>query len=124
MVPFRALVDRTRIPRPWRNQPACCVFVVFHPASLPCGVPTKADAVPSGGLWIREIKHDGFRVIARKTGNQVRLYSRPGTDFTRRSRLIAEAIASLRSQSCILDDGEAVICDNSRRLLQGRWHEE
>jgi bifunctional non-homologous end joining protein LigD len=91
---------------------------------LPCGLPTKADAVPSVGLWIREIKHDGFRVIARKIGNQVRFYSRPGTDFTWRSRLIAEAIASLRSQSCILDDGEAVICDNSRRLLQGRWHEE
>jgi ATP-dependent DNA ligase len=26
---------------------------------------------------VREIKHDGFRVIARKNGAQVRLYSRP-----------------------------------------------
>jgi ATP-dependent DNA ligase len=23
---------------------------------------------PSGELWLHEIKHDGFRVIARKTG--------------------------------------------------------
>jgi ATP-dependent DNA ligase len=42
----------------------------------PC-LPTKADTLPSGGLWIHEIKHDGFRIIARKNGAQVRLYSRP-----------------------------------------------
>jgi len=39
-------------------------------------------------LWLHEIKHDGFRIIARKTGAQVRLYSRPGNDFTRRFPLI------------------------------------
>jgi bifunctional non-homologous end joining protein LigD len=30
----------------------------------PC-LPTKTDKPPSGGLWIHEIKHDGFRIIAR-----------------------------------------------------------
>ena len=34
----------------------------------PC-LPTKADTLPSGGLWILEIKHDGLRVIARKKGD-------------------------------------------------------
>ena len=33
---------------------------------------------------IHEIKHDGFRIIARKDGERVTLYSRPGNDFTRR----------------------------------------
>ena len=42
----------------------------------PC-LPTKTDALPSGGQRIHEIKHDGFRIIARKNGAQVRLYSRP-----------------------------------------------
>ena len=42
----------------------------------PC-LPTKADTLPSGGLWIHEIKHDEFRIIACKNGAQVRLYSRP-----------------------------------------------
>ena len=42
----------------------------------PC-LPTKAHTLPSGGLWLHEIKHDGFRIIARKNGAQVRLYSRP-----------------------------------------------
>jgi hypothetical protein len=40
----------------------------------PC-LPTKTDKLPSGGQWLHEIKHDGFRVIARKNGAQVRLYS-------------------------------------------------
>jgi ATP-dependent DNA ligase len=31
----------------------------------PC-LPTKAPQPPSGTLWLHEIKHDGFRVIARK----------------------------------------------------------
>ena len=35
----------------------------------PC-LPTKTDTLPSGGLWIHEIKHDGFRIIARKSGRQ------------------------------------------------------
>jgi bifunctional non-homologous end joining protein LigD len=77
----------------------------------PC-LPTKTDELPSGGLWIHEIKHDGFRIIARKTGAQVRLYSRPGNDLTRRFPLIVETLTRLRSRSCIID-GEAVACDDN-----------
>ena len=36
-------------------------------------LPTKTDKLPSGDLWLHEIKHDGFRVIARKDGDRVRL---------------------------------------------------
>jgi hypothetical protein len=74
----------------------------------PC-LPTNASAPPSGKLWLHEIKHDGFRVMARKAGERVRLYSRPGNDLTYRFPLVVEALAKLRSQSCIID-GEAVAC--------------
>src|SRR5712671_1863076 len=77
----------------------------------PC-LPTKTDKLPSGDLWLHEIKHDGFRVIARKDGERVRLYSRPGNDMTRRFPQIVEALARLRSRSCIID-GEAVACDDN-----------
>ena len=77
----------------------------------PC-LPTKTDKLPSGDLWLHEIKHDGFRVIARKDGDRVRLYSRPGNDMTRRFPLIVEALERLRSRSCIID-GEAVACDDN-----------
>jgi bifunctional non-homologous end joining protein LigD len=74
--------------------------------------PNKADKLPSGGEWLHEIKHDGFRIIARKNGAQVRLYSRPGNDLTHRFPLIVETLARLRSRSCIID-GEAVACDDN-----------
>jgi len=75
-------------------------------------LPTKTERPPSGELWLHEIKHDGFRVIARKDGAKVRLYSRPGNDLTYRFPLIVESLARLRSRSCIID-GEAVACDES-----------
>src|SRR5262245_23165536 len=84
---------------------------------LPAGfialcLPTKATALPSGALWVHEIKHNGFRVIARNDGPRVRLYSRPGNDFTHRFPLIVDTLARLRSRSCIID-GEAVPCDEN-----------
>ena len=76
----------------------------------PC-LPTKAPRPPTAGKWLHEIKHDGFRVIARKAGEQVRLYSRPGNDLTRRFPAIVEALAGLKSHSYIID-GAAVACDD------------
>jgi bifunctional non-homologous end joining protein LigD len=77
----------------------------------PC-LPTKADSPPSGSVWLHEIKHDGFRLVARKDGDHVRLYSRPGNSLTERFPLIVEALLRLRSRSCIID-GEAVACDDN-----------
>jgi hypothetical protein len=75
---------------------------------LPC-LPTKARSPPAGDVWLHEIKHDGFRVIARKDGAGAKLYSRPGNDLTKRFPLIVEALARLRASSCTID-GEAVAC--------------
>jgi ATP dependent DNA ligase domain len=61
----------------------------------PC-LPTKIEKLPSGSQWLHEIKHDGFRVIARKDGDRVWLYSRPGNDLNHRFPLIGEALAGLR----------------------------
>jgi bifunctional non-homologous end joining protein LigD len=86
----------------------------LRPHALPAGfiapcLPTSGPQPPSGEPWLHEIKHDGFRVIGRKDGNRVRLYSRPGNDLTRRFPLIVDALTRLRSRSCIID-GEAVAC--------------
>ena len=41
----------------------------------PC-LPRRAKVPPSGPDWLHEIKHDGFRILARKAGNQVKLITR------------------------------------------------
>jgi ATP-dependent DNA ligase len=75
----------------------------------PC-LPMMAPRPPSGPLWFHEIKHDGFRIIARKNSRRVTLYDRLGNDLTQRFPLILKAMASL--PSCTID-GEAVTCDDS-----------
>jgi ATP-dependent DNA ligase len=96
-----------------RLRPAVIAFSYRHYAASPAGRVYRAEAQrpPSGPLWLHEIKHDGFRVIARKNGVKVRLYSRPGNDLTYRLPLIVETLARLRPRSCIID-GEAVVCDS------------
>ena len=80
---------------------------------VPRCLPTKAPQPPTGDTWLHEIKHDGFRVMARKDGDRVRLYSRPGNDLTYRFSLIVEALLRLRARSCV--DGGAVCCDDDGR---------
>jgi bifunctional non-homologous end joining protein LigD len=57
--------------------------------------------------WLHEVKHDGYRILARKEGSRVTLWSRYGTNFTDRLPKIAEALCSLAVESVLLD-GEAV----------------
>jgi bifunctional non-homologous end joining protein LigD len=43
----------------------------------PC-IPTLASKPPVGPQWIHEIKHDGYRLIARKRDGRLRLFTRRG----------------------------------------------
>jgi ATP-dependent DNA ligase len=42
--------------------------------------PVKASRPPSGADWVHEFKHDGYRMIVRRDGPSVRLYSRNAYD--------------------------------------------
>jgi bifunctional non-homologous end joining protein LigD len=64
----------------------------------PC-LPTKAPQPPTGDAWLHEIKHDGFRVVARKDGERVKLYSRPGNDLTCRFALNAPHLVPIEAWS-------------------------
>ena len=60
--------------------------------------------------WMYEEKVDGWRMIAYKTGHDVRLVSRRGLDHTARFRSLAKAIAALPSTNLVLD-GEVAVFD-------------
>ena len=70
--------------------------------------PTLVAKPPSGSTWLHEVKHDGYRILARKQGERVKLWSRYGTDFTDRLPRIAEAVRGLPAEH-VLVDGEAVV---------------
>jgi bifunctional non-homologous end joining protein LigD len=74
----------------------------------PC-IPTLATAPPTGIGWAHEIKHDGYRLLVRRDGISVRLFTRRGYDWTGRYPVIAEAAGRLRA-STFTSDGEAVVC--------------
>jgi bifunctional non-homologous end joining protein LigD len=74
---------------------------------IPTCQPTLANAAPSGPEWL-EIKHDGYRLIARKDGDRVRLWTRWGNSWTRRAVEVAEAVRCLPVGNVVLD-GE-VLC--------------
>ena len=91
----------------------------------PC-LPRPAKAPPSGSGWLHEIKHDGFRIIAQKDVDGVRLITRNGYDFAERYPLIVDAIRRLSVKSCIVD-GEAIVVDQEGLsvfdLLRYRRHD-
>src|SRR6202790_4102816 len=71
----------------------------------PC-IPTRATKPPVGPQWIHEIKHDGYRLIARKRDGRVRLFTRNGFDWSDRYPRIGEAVAATQAASAVID-GEA-----------------
>jgi ATP-dependent DNA ligase len=70
--------------------------------------PVLAPKPPSGAARVHEIKHDGHRIIVRRDGPAVRLYSRNAYDWTLRPARIAAAAGVIEAKSFTID-GEAVV---------------
>lgn len=47
----------------------------------PC-LPVSAPKPPAGANWIYEIKQDGYRMLALRSGERVRLLTRNGIEWT------------------------------------------
>ena len=54
------------------------------------------------------MKHDGYRILVRKQGERVEVWSRRGALFNDRFPRIAEAVAALPVDNALID-GEAVV---------------
>jgi bifunctional non-homologous end joining protein LigD len=89
-------------------------------------LPRPAKEPPAGPGWIHEIKHDGFRIMARRDGNGVQLFTRNGYNFAPRFTEIVAAVESLSVRSCFVD-GEAIVVDRNGLpvfdLLRYRQHD-
>jgi hypothetical protein len=68
----------------------------------PC-LPVRVQKAPRSDLSVHEIKHDGYRLIVRRIGKNVRLYTKNGYDWSERYRLIVEAFQSFAfRRSCLM----------------------
>jgi bifunctional non-homologous end joining protein LigD len=100
---------------------------VFDKADFiePCR-PLLARQPPAGRGWIHEIKHDGYRVMARRNDDGVRLLTRKGYNLAKRFPQVVAAITVLPVRSCLID-GEAVVCNETGLavfdLIRGHRHD-
>ena len=84
--------------RPNRLQP---------PGFIRPALPVLAHRVPAGDGWIHELKYDGFRIVALKDGDTVRLWSRNGRNWSADFLAITAAVMALPVTRIALD-GEAI----------------
>jgi ATP-dependent DNA ligase len=68
----------------------------------------SAAALPRGPGWLYEPKWDGFRCLAFRDGDDVRLQSKAGKPLGRYFPDVVAALAALSPRRCVLD-GEIVI---------------
>ena len=73
----------------------------------------SVSKLPEGLGWIWEIKLDGYRALAVKSGNGVTLFSRRRKSLNRQFPYIVEALADLPAGTVV--DGEVVAIDDSGR---------
>ena len=73
----------------------------------------STEKLPQGPDWLYEIKLDGYRALAIKTGGRVQLRSRNDNDFSARYAPITAAVRGLPDETVI--DGEVVALDEEGR---------
>jgi bifunctional non-homologous end joining protein LigD len=82
-------------------------------AKLPAAPPAPqlalaAKQVPDGDDWGHEIKIDGYRMLCRRSGDDVRFISRNGNDWTSKVQPLVECIRRLTADDLIVDGEVAV----------------
>ncbi|CAN7440321.1 DNA ligase D [Duganella sp. LjRoot269] len=97
------------------------------PESLSPQLATLVDAPPSSPEdWIFEIKFDGYRLLARIDGKDIRLLTRNGNDWTHKLQTLHDALATMKLPDGWYD-GEIVVHDDNGRpdfgLLQNAFDE-
>ncbi|MCY1056687.1 DNA ligase D [Nannocystis sp. SCPEA4] len=82
------------------------------PARIPPQLATLVDKVPGDDAWCHEIKFDGYRLLVRIDGDDIRLITRGDQDWTERLAPLAKALKQRLGDHRALVDGELVHVDD------------
>jgi bifunctional non-homologous end joining protein LigD len=79
-----------------------------QPEFVPPQLAIEGTAPPEGVDWLHELKLDGYRVQARKSGKEMKLLTRKGLDWTQRMQAVAKAVGGMAVEDATMD-GEVVV---------------
>ncbi|MDP8997900.1 MAG: DNA ligase D [Pseudomonadota bacterium] len=71
-----------------------------------------AEEPPAGDDWAFEMKYDGYRLIVGAAGQNVKIYTRSGQDWSDKFSSLVSAIQSLNLAPVVID-GEAVVFNSN-----------
>ncbi|CAB3743607.1 DNA ligase D [Achromobacter kerstersii] len=116
VVPLRKKKKRTAKQAPRKDPPTASTLPgqeTDMPGSLKPQLATLVDGIPRGGDdWLYEVKFDGYRMLARIDGPNVKLFTRNGHDWSAKMPHLVQALRGLPAQSAWIDGEIVVLADN------------
>jgi bifunctional non-homologous end joining protein LigD len=104
---------------------------IAAPEFVPPMRATLVDKLPEGPEWMYEVKWDGYRALAAKHGDSIRLLSLKNKDLADSFPKVIDALKTVRAHTVLLD-GEIVAVDanghpsfqalQNRTSLGREWH--
>ncbi|MBP1121533.1 MULTISPECIES: DNA ligase D [Pseudomonas] len=104
----KAATSKSKAPTPVAKPTRRKAKAAF-PDTLSPQLATLVEAPPAGD-WLYEIKFDGYRMLTRIQGDDVRLFTRNGHDWTERLPELVKALKGMKLRDSWFD-GEVVVLD-------------
>ncbi|MCF9004437.1 DNA ligase D [Pseudomonas syringae] len=104
----KAATSKSKAPTP-AAKPTRRKAKAAFPDTLSPQLATLVEAPPAGD-WLYEIKFDGYRMLTRIEGDDVRLFTRNGHDWTERLPELVKALKGMKLRDSWFD-GEVVVLD-------------
>ncbi|MBI6560953.1 DNA ligase D [Pseudomonas syringae] len=104
----KASTSKSKAPKP-AAKPTRRKAKSAFPDTLSPQLATLVEAPPAGD-WLYEIKFDGYRMLTRIEGADVRLFTRNGHDWTERLPELVKALKGMKLRDSWFD-GEVVVLD-------------
>jgi bifunctional non-homologous end joining protein LigD len=84
---------------------------------------SSARTLPLGSEWTYEVKWDGYRVLAMKDGQRVKLVSRNLKDLTAAYPSVAKGVSAVHATSALIDGELVALDEHGRPAFQALHHQ-